>query len=270
MKKFAVLALALMLAVVVVPAVADEAIDDFDYPVGPLTGQNGGTGWADAWNASAIVTVSTPGLIFPGVITNGNAASVGPIASGAATATRHLAFGYKYGGLSTTSYFSFLVRPDTNFGQWGSMMLRQTTNGTEFGLTTNPSNQVQSLFIQQGGPGGLLATQNFTYTAGTTYLVKGQLDVDALGAGVLQAWVYDNDPNSNPALAYTSLNLTYVGQDYWGGSYDPVTLYSSGNYTYDLFEIKGPPVVPEAGTMVALGSFLSMGGLFLRRRFVKS
>lgn len=266
MKKFAVLALALMLAVVVVPAIAAEAVDEFVYGVGDLDTNNGGVGWVTAWSADLIIDVTSPGLAFPGVLTSGNAVSVGTITSGAANATRNLAFGYKYGGLSTSSYFSYLIRPDTGYGQWGSMMIRTGSIRTEFGLTQNPDLGAPGLFIQQGGPGGSVATSSFSYAAGTTYLIKGQLDVDAFGVGTMYAWLYDNDPNLYLPVASTSLVLS----GNWSGSYDNVNLYSSGNYTYDQFRVEGPDVVPEAGTMVALGSFLSMGGLFLRRRFAKS
>jgi hypothetical protein len=273
MKKYAVLALALMLAIACLPTLAAPAVDDFAYIAGnPLNGQNGGTGWAGAWTSltPGLFTISTPGLTFPGVVTTGNAVSVGVIQSGFAAADRQLDIPFRYGGLNTVSDFSFLIRPDTSFGQWGSMMLRNSILGTEFGLTTNPATGEQALFIQQGGSGGISSSASVTYVAGTTYLVKAKLTVDGAGAGVLQAWVYDNDPNSNPALATTSMNLIYPGQNYWGGTYSLIELYSAGNYTYDQFRVDPPPYIPEAGTMVALGSFVSMGGLFLRRRFAKS
>lgn len=273
MKKFAVLALALMLAVAIVPAFAATAVDDFVYvPATILNGQNGGVGWATPWTSltPGLFTITNGGLSFPGLLTTGNAVQVGVVQSGFAAADRQLASGYKYGGLNTTSNFSFLIRPDAQFGQWGSMMLRNSILGTEFGITTNPSTGVQALFIQQGGSGGLSTSTPITYVAGTTYLVKGQLVVDNAGAGTLTAWVYDPTGPSGTLIGTTSMALTYAGQNYWGSQYSLVELYSAGNYTYDQFRVDGPDVIPEAGTMVALGSFLSMGGLFLRRRFAKS
>ncbi len=269
MKKFAVLALALMLAVVVVPVLAGEAVDEFDYPVGLLNGNNGGTGWSTPWTSGAGISVVAPGLTFPGLMTHYNAAQV---TSGVGTgeALRNLSFGYKYAGAGTSSYFSYLVRPDTGFGQWGALMINRTgaigLYTVEFGLTRNPDLGAPGLYIQQGGLGGLINKGDYAYVANTTYLVRGQLDVTAGGVGTMYAWLYDNDPNLYAPVASATLALS--GD--WSNSMDNVWLYSAGGYTYDQFRFNDPDPVPEAGTMVALGSFLSMGGLFLRRRFVKS
>jgi len=255
-----------MLAVACVPVYA-QAVDDFAYTLAtPLNGQNGGTGWNGAWNSltPGLFTI-TPNLTFPGVVTTGEAVSVGTISSGFAAADRNLANGYRYGGLNSVSDFSYLVRPDASFGQWGAMMIRSSILGTEFGLTTNPQDQTQALYIQQGGAGGTKVLTPVTYTAGTTYLVKAQLVVDNLGNGALTAWLYDNDPNSFAPIASAFKN---VGGG-WGSYYSLVELYSAGNYTYDQFKVRGDEPIPEAGTMIALGSFLAMGGLFVRRRMAR-
>ena len=263
MKKFAVVAVLLMLAVAVMPAMAAPNADDqFVYFPGlDLDTLNGGTGWASAWSKGfgGSMFITNGGLVFPGLLTTGNAVNYNvPSGSGSAAYQRQLQVGY--GGNNSVSFFQFLVRPESNFGQWGSFML----NNVEVGLTSNPN---KGLIIKDNNLGGSSQFANYSFNAGQTYLITGFISVDNLGQGIMTAYLWAN--NLAPAVSVSN-NLAAAGN--WGNVYTDVTLFTSGNYTYDQFLFKDRPndPVPEAGTMVALGSFLSMGGLFLRRRFAKS
>lgn len=257
-----------LLAIALVPMFASaQAIDDFAYvPATPLGGQNGGTGWAGAWGTSApfpgAFVITNGGLTFPGLLTSGNAAKAAYAGSTWAYNNRFTAA--SYGAPNSTTWVQFLIRPDVGYGQWGAIVLGggfAASNSVQVGLNNDQTGHY--LFIQQDSLAPVRVP--FLYGVGQTYLVQGKYTVDNTGSLVnVQAWVWAN--NIAPAATVSANGLA------WSGVGNSLQLYSSGNYTYDQFRIGDKPndPVPEAGTMVALGSFLSMGGLFLRRRFAKS
>ena len=51
------------------------AADSFDYPVGPIAGQNGGTGFAGPYSGGG--QVAAPGLEFGELVTSGNTFNTG-------------------------------------------------------------------------------------------------------------------------------------------------------------------------------------------------
>jgi hypothetical protein len=115
------------LAVLAVPlaGIAAPVYEGFEYASGAsLGGQNGGSGWAGAWNAGAtILDVRIgAGLGFPGLATAPGAATSDPAVAGSvAFFTRQLASGY--GADNTTLYLSVLLRPDAGFGFYGGLNL---------------------------------------------------------------------------------------------------------------------------------------------------
>lgn len=257
MRTFVLVLLVGLLAVAILPATAaPNTRDDFNYLVGSnLTGQDGGIGWASAWASSipGSFTITSPGLVFPGTVTSGLAVSAGNFGASNQTSRRQTTL--PYGTANSVTNFAFLIRPDANFGQWGSMQI----NNVQVGLLDLAG---RKLFIQDGINPQVAVPYNFV--AGSTYLVQGALSVNNAGAATMQAWVWSSNAGWDTTV---STPLTGV----WSG-YTTVMLNSSSYYTYDEFYFGDRPndPVPEAGTMVALGSFLSMGGLFLRRRFAKS
>lgn len=268
MRLSSVLLVLAVLATALVPvAVSAQAVDDFAYvPATNLGGQNGGSGWAGPWGSSSpfspAFTITSGGLTFPGLITSGNAVRTNYSGSSWAYINRFTSAAY--GAPNSSTWVQFLVRPDTGFGQWGSMVLGGAywaTNSVTVGL--NSDNTGTYLYIQQG-PNPPIRTP-FAYSAGNTYLVQAKFDIDGTGSLVdVKAYAWVN--NIMPTASVTANGLN------WSGVGNSLQLYSSGDYTYDQFHVGDTPddPVPEAGTMVALGSFLSMGGVFLRRRFSKS
>jgi hypothetical protein len=271
MKKFAVFAVLLLLAVACVPSLAaPNARDEFIYPAASvLHGQVGGVGWANAWNTyigSGNFLMTNGGLAFPGLVTNGNAVkNTQSVLGGFSASTRHTI--KSYGGNSTDTWFQFLVRPDDLRAQWGSLVINEpgVGSGLQFGIS--PVNK--QLYVQQGNGGPSAVAGYAGMAAGQTYLVQSHLVIDGGGDASMSAYLWRNN-GGVPQQVASILNWGLLGD--WSGAMIDIELYSSGQMVYDQFVItdrRNDPV-PEAGTMVALGSFLSMGGLFLRRRFAKS
>jgi hypothetical protein len=259
-----------LLVIALVPMIASaQAIDEFIYPpASTLAGQSGGSGWAAAWSSSTGTAppprfvITSGGLTFPGLITNGNAVKANYSGTGWAYINRWTSA--TYGAANQTTWVQFLIRPDSGYGQWGVINLGggiSTPGSVQVGLTSAGGNKY--LAIQPYGVSDI--TTPYNWAQGATYLVQAKYTVDGTGSLVnVQAWLWAN--NISPVATVVGNNLS------WSGVGNTFQLYSSGNYTYDQFRVGDRPddPVPEAGTMVALGSFLSMGGLFLRRRFAKS
>lgn len=264
------------LAIALVPVLATaQASDDFltpPYIVGNnIAGQNGGTGWAGPWGAASspfgqYISVRNGGLTFPGLITAGNAAIADFGGAGLTIHNRFLAT--PYGASGTTKWLQFLVRPENLFGQYA-------TAGIGGGVAAPGNIQVglnslgvgsRYLLIQHrplSGP-AVDYTVAYAFNPNQTYFVQARFDFKPGNLVDVTAWVWST--NLGPDVSLSVSNL------YWAGTNTSFNLMSSGNYSYDLFYLGDQPdnPIPEAGTMVALGSFLSMGGLFLRRRFAKS
>ena len=114
-----------------IPSTVSAALsvyEPFNYTAASsLGGQNGGTGFSGAWTATTgTSTVNTPGLTFSGLTVQGNRATTA--AATATTQTRGLSS--SLGGSTTTTYFSFLLRPDNT----------AAGNNAEFALVGSSAN----------------------------------------------------------------------------------------------------------------------------------
>lgn len=132
-------------------ALADVVYEGFDYPVGSsLAGQNGGSGWAGAWNTpgGADLTIST-GLSFGGLATSGGSvvsAPYQPPNDGSSVSYFFRNTASTYGADNTTTYFSFLLHPEAGFGFYGginigNLFVGRSGNQADFGLE-GPANDV--------------------------------------------------------------------------------------------------------------------------------
>ncbi len=261
-------ALIAVLAIAIVPiAVLAQAQDDFAYvPGSNLHGQNGGIGWSGPWSeySPGSFVITSYGLTFPGLVTVPYATTANYSGTSISYANRNMTS--SYGGNNTTTWFEYLIRPEVGYGQSGVMVVGGgfgTPTALQFGLQ---SDQTGNYLLVQRGNLGTPQRVPYNYQVGQTYLVQGKLEVDNLGQAQITAYVWST--NSGPDASVSS------GYGSWTGVSNNIQLYSSGHYTYDYFKVcqnqQDCDPVPEAGTMVALGSFLSMGGLFLRRRFAQS
>jgi len=265
-----VLIAVLALAFVPLTSSAQIGLEDFVYsPPGiPIAGLNGGSGWATAWGKSSpfekAFKVRNGGLTFPGLLTTGNAAFADYEGSTWAFNNRFLAAAY--GAAGTSTWLEYLIRPEVGYGQWGTIGLGVggfAANGSvQVGLNNDQTGHYLMIQHWQGGPH--LYRVPFNYQVNTTYFIRARYDF--LPGNLVNVYAEVWPTNMGPAAWVSASNL------YWAGTSYQLQLYSSGNYSYDGFCVgqQCQPPVPEAGTMVALGSFLSMGGLFLRRRFARS
>ena len=83
--------------------------DNFDYPVGPLNGQNGGTGWLGGWTGSSVYNVKPGSLSYSNLQTSGNRAQFDPIDESGTNITRTMA---SLGADGSTFWLSFLISFD--------------------------------------------------------------------------------------------------------------------------------------------------------------
>jgi hypothetical protein len=149
--RHALLMLCLVLLGLPHSALAGVVYEGFDYPVGSsLAGQSGGSGWAGAWTTpgGADLTIGT-GLSFGGLATSPGSAVSAPYAppnmgSSVSYFTRNTAS--TYGADNTTTYFSFLLRPEAGFGFYGginigNLFIGRSGNQADYGLE-GPTNDI--------------------------------------------------------------------------------------------------------------------------------
>ena len=115
-------------------ASADPVLfDDFNYPIGPLDGQNGGTGWAGAWNGIPQYSVASGSLSYcdaTGCLQqSGNRAQFIPSNLAGTNSLRTIS---SLGSNGSTFWLSFLISFDGTLAQntarysnrryeWGSL-----------------------------------------------------------------------------------------------------------------------------------------------------
>ena len=93
---------------------APTLFDDFNYPVGPLDGQNGGTGWAGAWNAIPEYRVASGSLSYTGLQQSGNRAQFVPSNLAGTNSLRTFS---SAGSNGSTFWLSFLMSMDGTIAQ---------------------------------------------------------------------------------------------------------------------------------------------------------
>ncbi len=140
-RSLALLVAIISLVVAETPHAALIVHEPFDYPVGNLTNQNGGTGWPAAWTNAGNGTVVSPGLIYDDVwnrlISSSNACGMNTVAN-----TRDLPA--TYGSAGQTIYVSFIGRVDSAFLA-GLTLNQGDSQRCVFGRVTQPTWQVSDL-----------------------------------------------------------------------------------------------------------------------------
>jgi len=234
------------------------AYDGFAYAPGvDLNGQNGGTGWDDAWFAgNPLAFIATPGLAFGGLGTTPGAATATakPSPPGGGDITfeqRHLAD--SVGADGTTLYLSVLMRPEAGFGFYGGLNLG-------------------SFFIGQSGPtttygleaGADIASSSVEAAVGETVLLVLRAQFLA-GNDVFDLFV-----NPVPGAAVPlAADATVTGFDLVGT--DTVTINNAGAWTIDeirfgaTFADVTPLAVPAPPVALLLAGGL-IAGVLVRTR----
>ena len=161
------LALLLALTATLAPGGAGAAVaayEGFGYAAGvDLSGQNGGTGWAGGWNnqGGAPTLTTAPGLGFGALAVTPGAASTAVVVTtdpGAKITTYPRSLAAAFGADGTTTYLSFLLRPESDFGFYGGLNLggglfigKSGTPVTTYGLETAGANIASSSVVATAG-----------------------------------------------------------------------------------------------------------------------
>ena len=175
--------------------------EPFAYPTGSFNGANGGTGWAAGWSSGGIeTTIAGTGLQNPSVampVSGGTAQLTIPLSFGNVTQTRDLAT--TIGAASTTTWLSFLVKPDSTVPgdyaglQFGSLSATRAFagyNGSQF-------------VLEQLGGGGRVTVSGITPVAGQTYLLTVKMDF-AAGVDAMTLYVNPTPGLASPDAVFTA------------------------------------------------------------------
>ena len=161
------LALLLALTATLAPNGAGAAVvayEGFGYDAGvDLSGQNGGTGWAGEWKnqGGAPTLTTTPGLGFGALAVTPGAASTAVVVTtdpGAKITTYPRSLAAAFGADGTTTYLSFLLRPELGFDFYGGLNLggglfigKSGTPVTTYGLETGGANIAPASVVAKAG-----------------------------------------------------------------------------------------------------------------------
>jgi hypothetical protein len=236
---------------------ANPVYEGFAYHNGSsLSGQNGGSGWGSPWDSSRTapgVTIG-PGLAFSSLSTSpGSASSDPPVTGLVAFYLRQL--GATIGADNTTTYMSFLLRPDVGFGFYGGVNLE--------GLFIGKSGVVNAYGIE--GPLDDVASSGVAPIAGTTVLLV--LRADFLPGNDRFSLFVDPTPGAPEPSIPDALKTNY---DLSPANF--VFLNNAGSWTTDEIRIGSTfaavtplATIPEPGTLYLLAAVFPVLALRVRR-----
>jgi hypothetical protein len=257
-------------------AYAAAIYDGFGYPPGnePLAGKNGGTGWGGPWSdtcCAGSTRTTASGLSFGALAVTPGAATTpaGPPPPPETISIHSRAFGTSFGADNTTLFFSFLLRPDANFGFYAGINLGHT--GSDFfvgksGFIPGTTTPVANYSLEGGG---MIAQSSVAAVAGTTVLLVMRAQFHDGIADLLDLYVNPTPGGALPAASDATLALPDVG------SLDFLFINNASGWTTDeirlgdTFASVSPTAVP-----IAPSQLLFLGGLGLivlaRRRSVRA
>lgn len=176
------------------------AYESFDYAAGSLNGQNGGTGFATAWNLdsgnSAIVNAT--GLTAPAGLSTAQGGTL-ELNTGFSAFEQSRDLTTTLGTDGTTAWFSFLVKPDNvSFGG----ISFEIGDGTGTDNTVNIGNNGNDWLVGIDGTATGVTIDNVV-TSGQTYFMAVQIDF-AAGNDTVTLYVDPtagvSTPDSPPAM----------------------------------------------------------------------
>jgi hypothetical protein len=255
--------LAISAATLALPGSLSAALtvyEPFNYTAAStLGGQNGGTGFSGAWSAAVgSSTVSSPSLSYASLSTVGNRATT----TAASATTQNRGLSASLGGVTGTTYISFLLRPDAatsaanaEFGLVGttaSLFVGKASSG-------NTSNYLLDTLSTGGG------TQNASSTAfanGTAVLMVLRADFVGGGGDTFKLFI-----NPTSTTEPGSADATKSGYDL--GTVGTIQFTGNLGFSFDELKIGSSyaDVVPEPSTYAAGLAVAGLVGMtWLRRR----
>jgi hypothetical protein len=257
--------------------------DDFNYPIGPLDGQNGGTGWVGAWVGIPQYTVAPGSLSYCGATTclqqSGNRAQFTPTNLAGTNSIRTLS---SLGTNGSTFWISFLISVDGTLAQneadvridskdqhlyVGRELDDQANWSVEDGGSAHPYTQSsipivpgQALFV------AMRFDQNADPNANDTvsiYLDPDPALVPSASPGV--PFIVVNDLNfntSNVSMALDGSAFPNPATTGFIANYDPIR----GGATYFDVAPGISSAVPEPSTWGFLAATFALVAIVVRRR----
>jgi hypothetical protein len=267
--KRSVLALALLAGAGLAggPALAMPTYDGFgDYATGAsLPSQpGGGYGWNGAWGGGGLdVTVTAPGLAFPGLATSAGAAtSSAPVVNTVAWYWRDVAPGI---GDGTTFYLSFLLRPEIAISDYGGLSVWGSAGNIFVGESGAAAGGSHAYGLEANVAGAIVASSKVLASPGETALLvlKATLGV---GPDLFELFV-NPLPGSSEADNLVAASFgTGMGLDL--GSLTFIAINNEGNWTTDEIRIGASfeSVTPRAVPAPATAALLLLGGILMLAR----
>jgi hypothetical protein len=175
------------------------AHESFDYAAGSLEGQNGGVGWATAWDTTSgsSALVNATGLSDPTTLLSVSGGTAEMSTSSIFTQNRDLTT--TLGTDGTTAWFSFLVKPDGV--SFGGISLEIGDGAGAKDTVTVGTNDNDFLITRNGSTTGAASIDDVLVDA-QTYFLAVQIDF-AAGADTVTLYVDPTPglgaPNSLPA-----------------------------------------------------------------------
>ena len=262
----AVCATAIALSLMAPAARAQTAYDFFNYPPGPISGQNGGGGWAGPWAGTG--NVVSPGLTLG---CNGQAPSgngLGPTTGSAATRT----FDTPVSGASGTSLIlSAVIKSNVNGGTFTQATLGNSSGGT-FIIGELPETDPNAKHWGLQNSAGVYYSSTATVMAGVETCLVAQIDfsVSGVSGGLDRMRLWVNPPSDRstvtPDIDQTTAHVAVFSGIFWqtqqGQIVDEISVNSGGgawselNNTYAAFTGSSP----DAALLLTDGTVLVHDG----------
>jgi hypothetical protein len=251
----------------VLPGAVHAAViyDGFGYAPGEdLSIENGGDGWGGSWDHNCCFQTFTTGsgLAFGALAVTPGAAQTPVVPAPPNNVSIYTrSFGSSLGADNTTVFFSFLLRPDTDFGFYGGINLG-TPGSTDFFVgksgiipgSDTPSNPGGTPVANYSLEGNKMVVQSgVAAVAGTTVLLVVRVEFHDGMDDVLDLYVNPTLGGTLPAVSDATLALPNVALNY---------LYINNATGWTTDEIRlGSTFADVTPTPAPATSLLMAGGL---------